>query len=211
MWGRERAWRRAHRIFTNALLAAWPGLVDIRAPAHAVRASGDGAATAPLRDLGRFLVPARSNYNSTTSDNADDDEGEHDDGAPILLPVHARGRAYCPSFAPDDATFRAAVLLLGAARAAGEIPLVLARMRALGVVPRTRTLAYALVFWAEVSVSAPLLERLRGSPGEYVRLVRWMEEWVGVENVPDEAAVGEAMRKVDAMRRWTGDGGQPNP
>jgi len=93
-------------------------------------------------------------------------------------------------------------LLLGAARAAGEIPLVLAWMRALGVVPRTRTLAYALVFWAEVSVGAPLLERLRGGRGgEYVRLVRWMEEWVGVENVPDEAAVGEAMRRVDAMRR----------
>jgi hypothetical protein len=28
-----------------------------------------------------------------------------------------------------------------------------------------------------------------------------MEEWVGVENVPDEAAVGEAMRRVDVMRR----------
>ena len=123
----------------------------------------------------------------------------------LLLPVHARPMAYCPSFAPDDATFRAAVLLLGAARAAKEIPLLLARMRALGIVPRTRTLAYALVFWAEVSVGAPLLEKLRGGSGEYVRLVRWMEEWVGVRNVPNAAAIGEAMRKVDAMRhrpRW---------
>ena len=83
-------------------------------------------------------------------------------------------------------------------------------MRALGIAPRVRTLAYALVFWAEVSIGAPLLERLRSrrrsrggedGGGEYVRLVRWMEEWVGVENVPDEAAVGEAMRRVDAMRR----------
>jgi len=75
-------------------------------------------------------------------------------------------------------------------------------MRALDIWPRVFTLAYALVFWAEVSIGPPLLERLRGrnDEGEYVRLVRWMEEWVG-ENVPDEATVGEAMRYIDAMRR----------
>ncbi|KAH9040913.1 hypothetical protein EDB83DRAFT_2228256 [Lactarius deliciosus] len=197
MWGSERAWRRAYRIFTDALLAAWPALAQVRAPAHAMRASGDGAATAPLRDLGRFLVP-RSSSSPVENEKVD----VIDDGLPPLLPVHTHAAGYCPSFAPDDATFRAAVLLLGAARAAGEIPLVLAWMRALGVVPRTRTLAYALVFWAEVSVGAPLLERLRGAHrGEYVRFVRWMEEWVGAANVPDDAAVGEAMRRVDGMRR----------
>jgi hypothetical protein len=196
MWGTERACRRAYRLFTNALLAAWPALSEVRAPAHAMRASGDGAAIAPLRDLGRFLIPR-------APAEPDREEEEHDEpGAPpiVLLPVHAHGAAYCPSFAPDDATFRAAILLLGTARAAGEIPLLLARMRALGITPRKRTLAYALVFWAEVSVGAPLLERLQGGGGEYVRLVRWMEEWVGTE-VPDEAGVGEAMRRVDAMRR----------
>jgi hypothetical protein len=75
----------------------------------------------------------------------------------------------------------------------------------LEVKPRKRTLAYALVFWAEVSIGAPLLEGLRArggdEDGEYVRLVRWMEDWVGVENVPDAEAVGEAMRRVDGMRR----------
>ncbi|KAH8983011.1 hypothetical protein EDB92DRAFT_1767791, partial [Lactarius akahatsu] len=202
MWGSERAWRRAYRIFTDALLAAWPALAQVRAPAHAVRASGDGAATAPLRDLGRFLVPRSS---PVENEKADAVSAADDDGPPPLLPVHTHAAGYCPSFAPDDATFRAAVLLLGAARAAGEIPLVLAWMRALGVVPRTRTLAYALVFWAEVSVGAPLLERLRGAHrGEYVRFVRWMEEWVGVANVPDDAAIGEAMRRVDGMRRGQG-------
>jgi hypothetical protein len=82
-------------------------------------------------------------------------------------------------------------------------------MRALGIAPRVRTLAYAFVFGprAEVSIGALLLERLRRhrrreDGGEYVRLVRWMEEWVGAENVPDEAAVGEAMRRVDVM--WRG-------
>jgi hypothetical protein len=68
------------------------------------------------------------------------------------------------------------VLLLGIARGASQIPQLLAWMRALGIMPRMRLLAYALVFWAEVSIGAPLLERLRVSGGEYVRLVRWMEE-----------------------------------
>jgi hypothetical protein len=77
-------------------------------------------------------------------------------------------------------------------------------MRALGIAPRVCTLVYALVFWAEMSIGAPLLERLRRrreDGGAYVRLVRWMEECIGAENVPDEAAVGEAMRRFDVMRR----------
>ncbi|KAI9508051.1 hypothetical protein F5148DRAFT_1284463 [Russula earlei] len=208
MWGNERAWRRAHRIFRSALLAGWPALANVRAPARAVRASGETPATAPLRDLRCFLVPEPESAEDAAATSHDDDGHDDDDDddddpllrSPPLLSVYPRA-AY-PSFAPDDATFRAAVLLLGAARAASEIPQTLAWMRALGIAPRTRTLAYALVFWAEVSVGAPLLERLRGGRSvEYLRLVRWMQEWVGVENVPTEAAVGEAMRRVDAMRR----------
>jgi hypothetical protein len=211
MWGGERAWRRAHRIFTSALLAGWPALADVRAPARAIRSSGENPATSPLRDLKSFLLPPPDSAKPDDDDKNDlegyfslpDDPSHHLPFTP-LLPIHPRG-AY-PSFAPDDATFRAAVLLLGTARCASQIPQTLAWMRALGVVPRVRTLAYALVFWAEVSIGAPLLERLRSrrrreDGGEYVRLVRWMEEWVGVENVPDEAAVGEAMRRVDVMRR----------
>ena len=232
MWGGERAWRRAHRIFTSALLAGWPALADVRPPAHAVRSSVESPATAPLRDLKRFLSPPNPIENGADDSApptpltlhsdpfrtyADTEADTHLPHSPPLLPIHPRG-AY-PSFAPDDATFRAAVLLLGASRAASEIPQTLAWMRALGVAPKTRTLAYALVFWAEVSIGAPLLERLRGSPvgshlvgdggqGEYARLVRWMAEWVGAQNVPDEAAVGEAMRRVDAMRRGSGRSGE---
>jgi len=223
MWGNERAWRRAHRIFTSALLAGWPALTNVRAPARAVRASGESPATAPLRDLKHFLVPASAHdgnnhdgrggqHTLTTAPSASSSFSphfHHEDllpRSPPLLPIHPRG-AY-PSFAPDDATFRASILLLGAARAAGDIPQTLAWMRALGIAPRVRTLAYALVFWAEVSIGAPLLERLvlrggggGGGGGEYRRFVIWLEEWVGPENLPDEAAVGEAMRRVDAMRR----------
>ncbi|KAI0281948.1 hypothetical protein BGY98DRAFT_956647, partial [Russula aff. rugulosa BPL654] len=203
MWGGERAWRRAYRTFTSALLAGWPELAEVRAPAHAVRSSGDGPATAPFRDLKSFLIPSQP----------DDPKpplvpllpvhpGDHN---PPLLPIHRNGA--CMSFAPDEPTFHAAVLLLGIARGASQIPQVLAWMRALGIKPRTRMLSYALVFWAEVSIGAPLLERLpsgRKGGGEYVRFVRWMEEWVGVENVPDEAAIGEAVRKIDDMRRSHG-------
>lgn len=205
MWGGERAWRRAYRIFTSALLAGWPSLAEVRAPAHAIRSSGEGPATGPFRDLKNFLTPSQPPPDTTTPiDPKDDDLSQSDDDTnPPLLPIHPHG-AYL-SFAPDDPTFLAAVLLLGTARCAGQIPQVMAWMRALDIKPRRRTLSYALVFWAEVSVGAPLLERLHihggHGDGEYVRFVRWMEEWVGVENVPDEAAVGEAMRRVDGMRR----------
>ena len=201
MWGGERAWRRAHRIFTSALLAGWPTLADVRAPARAIRSSGESPATAPFRDLKRFLTPPQSQQNTTTI--PIDDPSIPDDPNPPLLPIHPNS-AY-PSFAPDDATFLAAVLLLGTARCASQIPQTLAWMRALEIKPRKRTLAYALVFWAEVSIGAPLLEGLRARSGnengEYVRFVRWMEDWVGIENVPDAEAVGEAMRRVDGMRR----------
>lgn len=205
MWGGERAWRRAYRIFTSALLAGWPSLAEVRAPAHAIRSSSEGPATAPFRDLKNFLTPSQPPPNTTTPMDPKDDLSQSDDDPnhPPLLPIHSHG-AY-PSFAPDDPTFLAAVLLLGTARCAGQIPQVMVWMRALDIKPRRRTLSYALVFWAEVSVGAPLLERLHihggHGDGEYARFVRWMEEWVGVENVPDEAAVGEAMRRVDGMRR----------
>jgi len=231
MWGQERAWRRAYRIFTSALLAGWPALADVRPPACAVRPSIESPATAPLRDLKHFLSPpkpvedgaddsappiARTLHNNTLFTDADTEVDTDLHHSPPLLPIHPRG-AY-PSFAPHDGTFHSAILLLGIARAASEIPRMLAWMRALGITPEPRTLAYALVFWAEVSIGAPLLEWLRsrrvashivgdGGQGEYVRLVRWMAEWVGAENVPDEAAVGEAMRAVDAKRRGSGRSG----
>jgi len=199
MWGGERAWRRAHRIFTNALLAGWPELADVQAPAHAIRSSGESPATAPFRDLKNFLTPSQPHPHTTIP--IDYPEDLPDDPNPPLLPIHSHG-AYL-SFAPDDATFLAAVLLLGMARCSSQIPQTLAWMRALDIKPLMRTLAYALVFWAEVSIGSPLLEGLRGrhEDGEYVRFVRWMEEWVGVENVPDEAAIGYAMRNIDGMRR----------
>ena len=227
MWGGERAWRRAHRLFTIALLAGWPALADVRPPAHAVRSSGESLATSPLRDLRRFLSPPNPIGNGDDDsappafliphsdpfhDHADTEVDTRPPDSPSLLPIYPRGAL--PTFVPDDNTFRAELLLLGASGSAGEIPQMLAWMRALGVAPKTRTLAYALVYWAEVSMEAPLLEQLRGSPvhsrlvgdggpGEYARLVRWMAEWVGAENVPDEEAVGDAMRKVAAMRQST--------
>jgi hypothetical protein len=225
MWGGERAWRRAHRIFTSTLLAGWPALIDVRPPARAIRTSGEGPATAPLRDLKGLLLPPNAIEESsdgppthtplTLHDALSPHVSASEDAnarRPPLLPIHPRG-SY-PSFAPDDTTFRAAVLLLGTARAAGQIPQTLAWMRALGIIPHRRTLAYALVFWAEVSIGAPLFEWLRdtravsgGGLGEYARLVRWMEEWVGAQNVPDEASVGEAMRRIDDMRQGR-DGGE---
>ncbi|KAH9970001.1 hypothetical protein BGW80DRAFT_1334121 [Lactifluus volemus] len=204
MWGNERACRRAHRLFKEALLASWPLLAEVRPPpTRAVRTSSHDPATAPLRDLKHFLMPPPPDSDPKLDIDFDD---ESQDLSPPTLPIHLRG-AY-PSFSPDDATFRAEILLVGTTGTAPtEIPLILAWMRALGLTPRTRTLAYALVFWAEMSRSSPLLERFQnsrgggGGGGEYVTFVRWLEEWVGVGNLPDEKEVGEAVRRVEAMRQ----------
>jgi hypothetical protein len=114
MWGGERAWRRAHRIFTRTLLAGWPELAHVRAPARAIRSSGESPATAPLRDLKSFLAAPSHDVTPNDNNNLDDDFSLHDDPPPSPFPTsssHPPRGAY-PSFAPDDATFRAAVLLL---------------------------------------------------------------------------------------------------
>jgi hypothetical protein len=205
MFGNERACRQAHRLFIDALLASWPFPAEVRPPppTRAVRTSSHDPATAPLRDLKHFLMPPPPDSDPKLDIDFDD---ESQDLSPPTLPIHPRG-AY-PSFSPDDATFRAEILLVGTTGTAPtEIPLILAWMRALGLTPRTRTLAYALVFWAEMSRSSPLLERFQnsrgggGGGGEYVTFVRWLEEWVGVGNLPDEKEVGEAVRRVEAMRQ----------
>ena len=62
-----------------------------------------------------------------------------------------------------------------------------------------RTLAYALVFWAEMSIGAPLLERLRSFRDRQWGVCAFgaLEDWGGMENVSDDAAVGEAISHAE--------------
>ena len=63
-----------------------------------------------------------------------------------------------PTVMPSESTFAAYISLLGLSSRAEEIPEVLVWMRALGVVPKTETLAVALVFWMEVGLRGPVFE-----------------------------------------------------
>jgi hypothetical protein len=210
----------AHRISTSVLLIGWLALADVPAPAHAIRSSVERSATAPLRDPKSFLAPPRGlkrflsppAHKTTLGDNMINVQRSGGRLLPLTILPHTplpllhspfTRTAHTPFFRTRRrATFSAAVFLPDTSRCASQIPQILAWMRALGVPPRVRTLAYALVFWAEVSIGGPLLEQLRtfrdrwwgDDGGEYVRLVLWMEDWVGAENVPAEVAVGEAMR-----------------
>jgi hypothetical protein len=73
-------------------------------------------------------------------------------------------------------------------------------MRALGIKPTRDTLSLALVFWAEVSLHGPLIEKLVGERSEYVRLVRWIREWVGHRNAPNDRDIRRLLKIVATKR-----------
>ena len=140
MWGNEWACHRAHRLFVDALFASWPFLTKVHPPpTRAIHTSSHDPAMAPLCNLKHFLMPPPPDSGPKLNINVDSDEDE--DSSPPMLPIHPCS-AY-PSFSPDDATFRAEILLVGTTGTAPtEIPLILAWIRALGLTPGTRTLAY---------------------------------------------------------------------
>jgi hypothetical protein len=63
---------------------------------------------------------------------------------------------------------------------------------------------HVLVESTHLPETLPAMSSRWGDDGrEFVHLVtlmRWMEDWVGAGNVPDETAVGEAMQKLNTMQ-----------
>ena len=183
----------ARGVFLQVLFGmdAAHALEATHAPAAAVRTSHDGAPSA------RTLLRAATPYSFTP---------------PAGVALRRRGRgSWYPSVAASNACVFNYVALLGAGGRAGEIALVLAWMRALGLQPSEATLALALVFWGEVGVQAPLVEMLGGGagddgPGEYGRLVRWIREWVGEKRVPGPRAIAKWRGVVRGMRAAGGGG-----
>ncbi|KAF8968810.1 hypothetical protein BDZ97DRAFT_1654536 [Flammula alnicola] len=118
----------------------------------------------------------------------------------LLTPA---GRSHYPQIVVTNANCFNYITLLGVSGRAGEIPLVLAWMRALGLQPSESTLAVALVFWSEVSVQAPLVERWTGGPekNEYAKLVDWIREWVGEKRLPHERTLQKWRGIVVSMRK----------
>jgi pentatricopeptide repeat protein len=183
-WNNMPAWQWAIRIFQHVILGNWPHLKDIPPPANAIHTSGKVAALHPMGELAQRFGGPRINVKSNQTR-----VGPY--------PLY-------PQIFPEDATFFAYIQLLGIQSLAYEIPLALAWMRELEIVPSKDTLAMALVFWAEISLHSPLIESLVGERSEYARLVRWIRDWVGHEKVPREEDIRHWLRVVAIIR----DGGR---
>ncbi|EIW56615.1 uncharacterized protein TRAVEDRAFT_128552 [Trametes versicolor FP-101664 SS1] len=182
-WRGERAGAVALRVAWKIFTSNWPALADLTAQTGPPRQSAEEHALAlsPIADLYRSL-----------HDDADTDADGADDG-----------RTYY-GIVPHDPAFRALLDLLAEEGRARQVPLVLAWMRYLGVRPSKDTLAAALVYWGEVALEGPLIERWRGARGsEYGRLVAWVEEWVGRRGMPGREESQRALRRV----RWGRESG----
>ncbi|ETW79781.1 hypothetical protein HETIRDRAFT_435112 [Heterobasidion irregulare TC 32-1] len=194
-WGDVVAWRRACSIFRDIILSNWPELVHVQSPAQALRTSSDDIASSPMVEIKRTLFPPHPSHFQHASVH--------------IIPEHAvLHKGLYPSVAyssvdPSERAFVSYIALLVSQSLASDIPLALAWMRALDVHPSRSTIALALVSWREVSASAPLLETWsRGSSSsEYTKLVDWVLDWVGEENMPSNEAIGKAVRRVSFLRR----------
>lgn len=104
------------------------------------------------------------------------------------------GRSHYPQIIINNPQCFNYITLIGICGRAEEIPLVLAWMRKIGIQPSNSTLAVSLVFWSEISVQAPLIEKWNGGPdqNEYMKLVGWIEDWVGKERLPND----------ELLRKW---------
>lgn len=172
-WDGHSAGKVALRIAFDLFMSNWPELRDVESPIRALRKSSSSQLTAPISDAyhsfrgGPKSLPTLETALPTLSKNTDT-------------------KMRYSRIVPTSVTFRLILDLLGAESLSAEIPLVLAWMRALNIVPSKSTLATAIVHWAEVSSDAPLIEAMKGGQyhSPYERLIEWMTEWVGEENMP---------------------------
>jgi pentatricopeptide repeat protein len=192
-------WRNAPAVdgvrnaFQELIFGNWPEMRNITSPAHAVR-HPDSTDTpfSPFREVAQSISQSLSSKNIHT----------HNDREP---PPHITFASRTPSYSsivPSESAFCAYILLLGTSSYQHEIPLVLAWMRALRVHPRRRTLCFALIFWAEVSLRGPIFEEWaeKNERSEYGRLWRWIRDWVGDRNVPRDYMIAHFVKVVAQAR-----------
>jgi pentatricopeptide repeat protein len=193
LWGNTPAWQKAARIFCHAVLGNFPTLLQVSAPAIALRSSADDMARHPLKELARSIMGPPPQEDAFQDMHADINEPI----SLVRLGLYPLG-AY-PKIFPTKITFHNYIFLLGLNDQAAQIPLVMAWMRELGILPMTKTVAMALVFWAEVSLRAPLLEQWMGE-GEYAKFTRWIENWIGMKNMPGMTRMSKTSKIIARAR-----------
>ncbi|KAI0651230.1 hypothetical protein C8Q79DRAFT_932365 [Trametes meyenii] len=202
-WRGERAGVVALRLVWRVLVGNWPTLAAVRSPVHAVRRNAASQALAPVAD---FLHSASLSSRDGAADGGPFGPGSGSGGGEggtrsgPVVPVDEDGRTYF-GIGPHDVMFRALLDLLADEDCAGQIPRVLAWMRHLRVRPSRETLAVALVYWGEVSLGGPLIERWKGEGRSgYGRLEKWMSRWVGRRNMPRREETQRALSRVKWFR-----------
>ncbi|KAG8909239.1 hypothetical protein FRC01_007061, partial [Tulasnella sp. 417] len=205
LWDGMVAWQRARLIFLEVILGNWPGLVGVESPASA---DAFTRGLAPNRGRQPWVQPTIQDLLTPPS---------------TALPVHQHiefqstvnphaipsppATSLYPHIILDDATFQAYIRLLGEHNLATQIPLTLAWMRALRIMPSKKTLSLSLVYFREVTASMQPLVYAYGKEGggEYGKLVQWLVDWVP-DLVPSEDAVvttwARAKRKRELAELW---------
>ena len=191
LWGEVPAWKRATKVFYHTVLGNNPELLHVVPPVTAIRSSADDIHQHPWAELIRSVQGPSS---------VDESFHDVDINSPAslarlgLYPLQAY-----PGITPTRMTFHNQIYLLGMCGQAGQIPLILAWMKELRIVPLERTIAIALVFWAEVSLRAPLFEQF-GGEGEYPKLLKWLEEWVGPSRMPSQSKMTRMSKGIAKAR-----------
>jgi len=191
LWGDAPAWQKATKIFYHATLGNNPKLLHVVPPVTAIRSSANDIYRHPWAEL------IRSVQGPSPVDEAFHDVDVNSPASLARFGLYPL-QAY-PSIAPTRKTFHNQIYLLGMCGQASQIPMVLAWMKELGVIPFEKTTAMALVFWAEVSLRAPLFEQF-GGEGEYQKLLNWLEEWVGASRMPGQDRMTRMLKSIAKSR-----------
>jgi hypothetical protein len=187
IWNNQPPLEAARKVFLQALFGndTEGRLRSVESPANSMRSSYDGDAFSVID-----FIPNISSKKYVFTP------------PPDLLT--AEGESHYPEIVINNAHCYNYITLLGVAgnKRAAEIPLVLAWMKELRIVPSESTIAVALAFWAELGVEAPLVEKLSGGPenNEYSRLVDWIRDWFGKRKLPPPTLLYKWRGTVKKMR-----------
>ena len=197
IWNDQLPQEAARKVFLQALFGNDTNrrLLSVEPPANPMRSSydSDGSSSDSVIDLIPNITSKKYVFKPP----------------PDLLT--AEGKSHYPQIAINDGNCFNYITLLGVCggRKAAEIPLVLAWMKELRIIPTESTIAVALVFWAELGVQAPLVEKWYGGPenNEYSRLVDWIKDWVGMKKLPSPEMLYKWQCVVKKMRESREPGG----
>lgn len=191
LWGDVPAWKKATKIFYHAVLGNNPKLLSVVPPVSAIRSSTVDIHRHPWVEL------TRSVQGPSPMDEAFHDVDVNSPASLARLGLYPL-QAY-PSIVPTRTTFHNQIHLLGMCGQASQIPMILAWMKELRIIPFEKTIAMALVFWAEVSLRAPLFEHF-GGEGEYPKLLKWLEGWVGAGRMPGQHRMTRVSKGIAKAR-----------